>query len=59
MMFVFKQDPNEFWEREKPVRVHRANKSPNHGVRAFEQVAEFPTMVEAKAWAAKQEKVDG
>jgi hypothetical protein len=54
-MFVFKQDEKKFWERDKPVRVHRADKSPNFGVRVFEQVAVFPDMDQAKAWAAKQE----
>lgn len=54
MMFVFKQDERKFWEQPKPVFVHRVDKSPNFGVRVFEQVAQFATMADAKAWVATQ-----
>lgn len=53
-MFVFKQDEKKFWEQDKPVHVHRADKSPNFGVRVFDHVATFATMADAKAWAAAQ-----
>lgn len=51
-LFAFKQDEKKFWERDKPVRVHRADKSPNFGVR---QVAVFATMAEAQAWVVAQD----
>lgn len=52
--FIFKQDPHGFYEREKPVRVHRARFSPTFGTGAEEQVAVFATLDEAQNWVAQQ-----
>lgn len=53
-LFILKQDEKKFWERDKPVRVHRARHSPTYGTGAEEEVHVTATVAEAKAWVAAQ-----
>jgi hypothetical protein len=54
-MFAIKQEERKFYEAdEKPAFIHRADKSPNFGVRVFEPVGVFATMADAKVWVAAQ-----
>jgi hypothetical protein len=55
-MFAIQQVASKFWQQEQPAFVFRAEKSPNFGVRFFEQVAVFATLAEAQAWVTAQKK---
>jgi hypothetical protein len=57
-MFVVKQTERKFWQTEQPAFVFRATRSPNFGVRLFDQVAVFATKAAALAWVAAQPKSD-